>query len=261
MKLILLLVGLVLVDTSVWASDKLTRDVVSGWGFSKSLKNKFKKHGYRVVAKKDGHPVRAGKKSIRFEVRPGDCGNNQGWNDCKKDRERHELTGSSKRYTMPSGEHWFGWSIYLPEDFTVIYPTKLALGQFHQKKGHPVWLFQNHNGGYWIDNQVNGRTFEKVEILNQSQMLGIWNDIAVHAKWTHKKDGFFRIYVNGSSTPNYEWNGPTKSKGKSVYFKFGIYRSFMQRWKNANNSSKVPAQVVYFDEVRRGNKRKDVSPK
>jgi len=27
----------------------------------------------QVVNKKDGHPVRAGKKSIRFEVRAGDC--------------------------------------------------------------------------------------------------------------------------------------------------------------------------------------------
>ena len=27
-----------------------------------------------VVNKADGHPVRAGEKSIRFEVRAGDCG-------------------------------------------------------------------------------------------------------------------------------------------------------------------------------------------
>ena len=28
----------------------------------------------QLVNKKDGHPVRAGEKSIRFEVRNGDCG-------------------------------------------------------------------------------------------------------------------------------------------------------------------------------------------
>jgi hypothetical protein len=33
-------------------------------------------------------------------------------------------------------------------------PAKVALGQFHQDKGHVVWMFQNQNfstpGGYWI---------------------------------------------------------------------------------------------------------------
>ena len=28
----------------------------------------------QLVNKKDGHPVRSGNKSIRFEVREGDCG-------------------------------------------------------------------------------------------------------------------------------------------------------------------------------------------
>ena len=46
--------------------------------------------------KKDGHPVRAGEKSIRFEVRNGDCGKDKApgtWNDCEGLRQRHELSG------------------------------------------------------------------------------------------------------------------------------------------------------------------------
>ena len=54
---------------------RLPKDVASGGGkYNKSLEKDFKKHGVQVVNKKDGHPVRAGKKSIRFEVKPGDCG-------------------------------------------------------------------------------------------------------------------------------------------------------------------------------------------
>ena len=44
-----------------------------------------------MVNSKDGHPVRSGKKSYRFEVRLGDCGKDSGHNDCKKDRQRSEL--------------------------------------------------------------------------------------------------------------------------------------------------------------------------
>ena len=37
---------------------------------------------------------------------------------------------------------------------------------------------------------------------------------------------------------------------KKVYQKFGVYRSFMSRYKMAKNVDLVPGQVVYFDEVR-----------
>ena len=48
----------------------LPKDVVSGSKFTKSLTGSYyKKYGMQVVDKKDGHPVRAGEKSIRFEVR------------------------------------------------------------------------------------------------------------------------------------------------------------------------------------------------
>ena len=54
---------------------KLPEDVASGTKYHKSLTGKYyKEYGMQVVDKKDGHPVRAGEKSIRFEVRPGDCG-------------------------------------------------------------------------------------------------------------------------------------------------------------------------------------------
>ena len=55
---------------------KLPKDTASGYKkLFKSLTGKYyKKHGMQVVDKKDSHPVRAGKKSIRFEVRSGDCG-------------------------------------------------------------------------------------------------------------------------------------------------------------------------------------------
>ena len=43
----------------------------------------------QLVNKKDGHPVRAGEKSIRFEVRFGDCGKeDKTWNDCEGLRQR-----------------------------------------------------------------------------------------------------------------------------------------------------------------------------
>jgi hypothetical protein len=221
-------------------------DVGFGNQYFKSLSKNFKKHGVCIVEKSNGHPTRLGQQSLRFEVKPGDCGYNNTWDDCKTDRERHELSGLRHN----DGEHWFSWSIFLPDNFINIYPTKLAMGQFHQEKGHVVWMFQNSTGGYFVDNQVYGYTSRTDNILNQKEMLGKWNDILINANWTHKENGFFRVWVNGKLS--FKYNGPTKSKGKKVYQKFGVYRSFMTRYKMNKKTDKVPGQVVYFDEVRTG---------
>ena len=111
---------------------KLPKDVGSGSKFYKSLTGKYyKKHGFQIVNKEDGHPVRAGNKSIRFEVKQGDCGRDTdgGWSDCKNDRERHELSGGDS--AMSKGEYWFSWSIYFPKDHKNLYPLSNAFGQFH----------------------------------------------------------------------------------------------------------------------------------
>ena len=229
-----------------------TPDVGFGNEYKKSLGNNFKKHGVCIVEKSQGHPTRLGQQSLRFEVKPGDCGYSdfQGkilHSDCKKDRERHELSG--RRHN--DGEYWYSWSIFLPDDFINIFPTKLAMGQFHQADesgGHVVWMLQNSGGGYHIDNQVNGYTRYEMEVLESKDMIGKWNDIIINSKWTHLKDGYFRLWVNGKLLLNH--SGPTKTKGRKVYHKFGIYRSFMKRFKKYNNTDKVPGQVVYFDEVR-----------
>ena len=224
----------------------LTPDVGFGNKYFKSLSINFKKYGVCIVEKSQGYPTRLGNQSLRFEVKPGDCGYNKIWSDCKTDRERHELRGENHN----DGEYWYIWSIYLPKNFINVYPTKLAMGQFHQDKGHVVWMFQNSSGGYHIDNQVNGYTQYEMEILESKDMIEKWNDIIINTKWTHLKSGFFRIWVNGKLVLNE--SGPTKTKGKTVRHKFGVYRTYMKKYKKQNNTDKVPGQVVYFDEIRTG---------
>jgi hypothetical protein len=264
----IVVLDLILIKPAIGRADyvNLSKDVASGNKYFKSLTEKgYKKYGMQVVNKKDGHPVRAGKKSIRFEVRAGDCGVTPDWSDCDTDRERHELSGKP----MSGGEWWYAWSIFLPKDFINIYPTKLALGQFHQKKGHVVWMFQNQGytpGGYWVDNQVSGETIALDQIITQDEMIEKWNDILVNVKWSKKEDGFFKVWLNNKLV--YGYKGPTKTK-EETYFKFGIYRSYLRRWyeevKYSVNEKwikykgkKIPTQIVYFDEIRAGKSREKV---
>ena len=106
----------------------LDKDVSSGYtNLTKSLPGKdYKDYGMQIVSKAEGFPVRHGEKSIRFEVRMGDCNpdhtqEKDGWSDCDNDRERHELSASSSQDIMKNKEFWFAWSLYLPKDHENLY--------------------------------------------------------------------------------------------------------------------------------------------
>ncbi len=231
-------------------SFNLPKDVGSGNTYTKSLEGGFKKYGVKIVKKDDGFPVRAGEKSVRFEVRFGDCGYDRGkWNDCKKDRQRHELSGKTFK-----GKKWTAFSIYLPKDFKSVDPVKLAMGQFHQRKGSPNLMFQFNNDGFWADRQISYMTQEMKLILPYKDMIGKWNDILIYGNFTKKEDGFFKIWVNNEL--KYEYNGRTTS-GKPSFFKFGIYQTYVSRY-SLYEERTYPTQIVYFDEVRHGNSREKV---
>ena len=215
---------------------KLPKDTASGYKkLSKSLTGAYyKDYGFQVVSKKDGHPVRAGEKSIRFEVRSGDCGKDRdgGWSDCKNDRERHELSGGKKGDAMSSGEYWFSWSIYFPEDHQNLYPLSNNYGQFHQKSGQPVFMFKERKDSYSVVKTIGDHDYDERKLIDKNDMNGKWHDILINAKWTKKNDGFFKIWVNNEI--KYDYKGPTKSK-QYVYYKFGIYRTGITRYLNYKN--------------------------
>ena len=203
-----------------------------------------RKHVVKIVDKSDNYPVRFGKQSLRFEVRNGD---GWGW-DSRNDRERVELLICcvNKKTT------WTTWSLYLPNDYEIIFPAKTMLAQFHNDADNPpAFAFENQSGrtkkeggGYWIevDEYVGGNNVPK-KLLDKSKMHGSWNDILVNAKWTHKKDGFFKIWINGKLV--FHHKGMTQEKGEQIEFHVGVYRSFISR-----TSEPDATQIAFYDEIR-----------
>ena len=237
----------------------LPNDIASGWGggWLKSMANGYRPYGYRIVDEQEGHPVRFGQKSIRFEVRPGDCGNNGSWDDCTNDRERHELS-QLNNFQKHGHQNWYAWSIYRPASNPNIFPTITILGQFHQKdSGKPFFLFTSNHAALTIDNQVpDNRSMLANLIAGQEAMADKWVDILVDAKWSHNRDGHFKIYANHEL--KYDYKGPTLAKGRQSFFKFGVYRSWVSRFADSNNGTGPPTQVVYYDELRKGKSLSEV---
>ncbi len=220
--------------------------------FIRSLSNT--PHGYAVIEDPTGSaPTELVE---RFEVRPGDCGSD----DCANDAERSELKEQYIFSTLGT-TRWYGWSLYVPEDYVNIFPTKVALGQFHQSNSHVVWMFQNSSGGYHLDDQVYGSTRRYYELIDENDLRGKWHRIEVHAKWSRKDDGFFKVWVNGE--PKVDYSGQTMT-ATITFFKYGLYRSFMSRYKNvsryrnAKGSNQVPGQMVFISQIKNAKGAKEV---
>jgi len=215
---------------------QLPKDTASGYKdlFKSLTSNYYKDYGVQVVKKKDGHPVRSGELSIRFEVRSGDCGKDKDgdWSDCKNDRERHELSGGKKADKMSEGEYWFSWSIYFPEDHQNLSPLSNNYGQFHQQGGLPVFMFKELRYGYSVVRTVGEFDYHEAKLVDKKEMPGNWFDILINVKWTKENDGFFKVWVNDEL--KYDYKGSTKTE-QYVYQKFGIYRTGITRYLNYKN--------------------------
>lgn len=218
-------------------------------GFDRSLNTRA--YGYTVV--RDA-PASAGTSAERFEVRPGDCARTAGWDDCASDRERSELSERAP-YTALGEETWYAFSLYLPPDFPNVFPAKTALGQFHQRNTRsPPILFQHGPGGYVLD--VNQTRRGSHLLIPEAELRGRWHAIVARARWSMGEDGFVEVFVNGASRINLA--GPNTTRPDPVYFKYGVYRSFLGRFKADRGLADVPAQTAYFADVRKGFVRADV---
>ncbi|WP_419912444.1 hypothetical protein [Hoeflea sp.] len=86
----------------------LSEDLGFGKKYRLSLKDNFQDWGVQKVSRADGHPVRLGDYSLRFETREGVCGwEGKVWNDCRKGRHRHELSTAVHGFDQWNREYWY----------------------------------------------------------------------------------------------------------------------------------------------------------
>lgn len=222
----------------------------------KSLETGYKSYGVQTVQKKDGHPVKSGESSVRFEVRDGDCGKNRGsgsWDDCKEKNggnERHELSLGSNG--LDKGAYEYGWDIYIPADVNWPRLVSIFLGQWHEKitgiysGGDPLIYFYIQDKDLVFQRRHNCGSPLNLPLKMVKDMADKWTRIKVMVDWTDEPSGYFDVYVDDSLAISYD--GPTlrKQAPGGAYFKFGIYRTQVGREKKLLGDT-----VVYYDNVYR----------
>jgi hypothetical protein len=230
----------------VKSGESLGKDIAGTWDLRRQEWDTAKDYGMRIASAP--FPVRSGETSVRLELHRGDCGKlsmGDRWDDCLHNNERVELVSAERDWLKANSRGAYGWSIYLPPDWNPKDLSQIVLGQFHQQgDDHPAFQFfyQSQGGGLQVARRVeetrNSAGTDIRTIIPEKELRGRWHDIRVDASWRKRKDGYFRVTVNG--TPAYDFRGQTLS-GSSAYFKLGIYR--------LGAPLKAPDLVVYYDEI------------
>ncbi|MED5198957.1 MAG: hypothetical protein VYB51_04040, partial [Gemmatimonadota bacterium] len=65
-------------------------------------------------------------------------------------------------------------------------------------KGQPVFMFKERNYSYSVVRTIGDDDYDERKLVGKNVMPGNWYDILVNVKWSKKKDGFFKVWVNTS---------------------------------------------------------------
>ena len=258
-----------------WGKPSLKTSSKSGFKFHTNYMS-HNDHNFKYI--EDKNKARAGKYFQRFELRDGDCFGDDGWSDCETDRERVEF--SAKPEQRPKKTQCYGYSLMLSEDFIDVYPVHTSLGQIHQNGGPtgtaegmasfpPLIQIEALQGNLRFNwHKLSGSATNVIDmgmgdfykLKSLDDMKGVWTDISFCLDFKNKRmdawvDGIKKVEILES---------PIFFKPKSIYFKHGIYRSFISRYKahayytEESFNGKMPTQIVFYDEIRRGNSIKKV---
>ena len=258
--LVLIFFGLLILGTTNFSKEVNAREITNlQWKKSVAYGKELSKFRETVT-----HPA-LGKKAWKITLLPRDCGRDKDgdYSDCKNngkdavvghgggDRARSEYSTSGNRYT---GERWISVSIYLPMDFKTVEPVSTSLFQIYEwgntnQQRHPRMMLRVKNGvlepRYFPVNghDVSGKIIKHLFI---DEMRDKWTTIIFHTKMGKPPgEGFSKMYVNDVLYNDYD--GRTGYGGR-FFNKFGIYHSWISRWKDEVHGE-YPTQVVYYDNL------------
>lgn len=209
--------------------------------------------------------VRAGLLAEKFELRSGDCSEDETWSDCKFDRERTEVT-VVKKFEYPL-KTWARWSFFIPSDFPTGIKVNHNIAQIHQRGGAKgsmhnfpskppvlqIYLVQDklmsclHLLSGPPDNIQDKCVYK--ELAKIQEIENKWVDLYVYID----TDGVLEIYLNDDLKFSYKDTFVTYPP-ENYFFKYGIYRAFLRKY----NEFPMQTAIIYHDEFAVGPTKQSV---
>ncbi len=184
--------------------------------------------------------VRKSGNAIQITINEGDCASKN------RKTERDELLENKKLGPQENEIYEYAFSLYLPRNFPIV-STRLVLAQWKQNDeknnaqvDNPILAIRYVAGEFYITLQT---TRKKIKIFStKKEIRGNWIDLIFNIKFTRKKYGFVKIWMNKKQIVDYggitayvaKYGYPSTGK---FYFKMGLYRDRMKK-----------PMTIYFDE-------------
>lgn len=210
-------------------------------------------YGYKITEAPDKERSQA----ERFELRSGDCGKNETWNDCKTDRSRTEIK-VDKIFNV--GERiQVSLSFLFPKGFKSSSKIKTTFFQIHQIggpegkiSGHISFppLLQLFVKGDEVQGCLHLLKGEKENVLDECDLFKFGKLNKIEGKWNSLKVDFnskapesIRIGFNDEII--FRREKFIKFWPETFYIKYGLYNSFLSR-----HGKPMPTQVLYFKNLK-----------
>lgn len=191
---------------------------------------------------------RVGETSQRFEIRHGDCGRNY---DCDNDRRRIEISEGDRNAHARADRNtvWYGWSVYIPQNFRDITPANTTIGQVKLSDWRsPLWMFNVRDNRLIFDYRPLGSFRSSLcRTVSLAQMRGRWTDITLYADYHYENQNngpMVQVWINGtlvcSDNRPLVTSDMVRTAGRTeIRMRYGIYNSYVSRWLNANRTQSV----------------------
>lgn len=224
-------------------------DVLGGLNFVTSMPINAKDYGCLIVDKADSHPVWDGNESARFEVRPGDCSADSGFNDCTNDRSRHEIREISTVHTDGS-TYVYTTRIYIPTQTRFKPPNSaLFLTQINfvdePTYGTLVYLLMAENNNLMLRTH-QGFTWNVLRDYPVSTSpYDKWIKLSYEIRASSGAEGRIKVFADDVLVVD-ETRPTLPTATAQIRLKLGIYNAF-KSWATLP----FETQYMYFDGISR----------
>lgn len=224
-------------------------DVVEGLRLVSVNTTGIQPHNCTVAGAAEGAPVSTGKRAVKISLKPGDCGANSGYDDCKNDRARFELSEDAQAST--NGKKLIReFKLYLPKQErlrpkgeNIMFLSQLNFGD-SKTFGTLAYLEVGADGDLYVRTQ-KGFTWEIQQIYPAyKDPYNKWISVRYEIDSTAADNGVFKVYLDDKLVVDQVRPTLPSAEGQN-YLRVGIYNAFLSQ-----ATEPYMEQVVYFDQIK-----------